>query len=235
MESDQTFLDRPAAGQFVANRPSPFFPVSTAFAVAILASGIALLRLSPLGPLAHHMSLHILLMNVVAPLMAVTVAAERPRLAGFIGSGTALAAASATQIALLWAAHVPAIVERTMASPALGAGLSAVLFVSALVFWTSVIAQRGAKSWRALTALILTGKVFCLLAALLVFAPRLLYPGSAHGGGSMPVSTLADQQLSGLLMVSICPLTYIAAAIAIAARWLGELGTRDAVSQLRYA
>ena len=191
---------------------------------------MAAIRAASLGPLAHHMSLHILLMNLIAPLVAIAVAAERPRLAAFLASGTALASASVAQIALLWAAHVPAVVERTIASPALGAVLSAMLFASALFFWTSVIAQRGGESWRGLLALLLTGKIFCLLAALLIFAPRLLYPGIASGAGATPVSTLSDQQFAGLLMISVCPLTYVAAAIAIAARWLGEIGTKDRVS-----
>lgn len=218
--------DRALSRPFLAS-PRAVALLFTALAIAVLAAGLSGLSLWSAGPLAHHMGIHILLMNAVAPLIAVAAAAERRRPAGWLGSGRALASTSVVQIALLWAAHVPAIVEATMASSMLGAILSAALASSAFLFWTSVLAQRGGKSWQALVALLFTGKIFCLLAALLVFAPRLLYPGVAAGDGSAAAGALADQQTAGLVMIAICPLTYVAAAIAITARWLGEIGSKD--------
>ena len=68
-----------------------------------------------------------------------------------------------------------------------------------------------ARRWHAIPALLLTGKLVCLLAVLLVFAPRALY-GTAHAHG---VSALDDQHLAGLLMIAACPLSYLVAAIMI--------------------
>jgi putative membrane protein len=56
-------------------------------------------------------------------------------------------------------------------------------------------------------------RLFCLLGAIFVFAPRPLF---AHHGGV----SLEDQQLAGLLMIVACPLTYVVAGTVIAARWV---------------
>ena len=85
-------------------------------------------------------------------------------------------------------------------------------------------AALGIGRWRGLLALILTAKLFCLLGVLLVFAPRFLYPGLSlpHAAGHVMAASLADQQLAGLLMLVVCPASYLAAGVVIAARWVFE-------------
>ena len=57
--------------------------------------------------------------------------------------------------------------------------------------------------------------------------------GAIEGGSAMNDSgllsrrgfmaaSLADQQLAGLLMLVVCPASYLAAGVAIAARWVFE-------------
>ena len=200
-------------------------------ALAISAASVMAVHV-PLSPMTGHMTLHILLMNLLAPLLAGIAALHASLPSGILGSGRALVVAAVAQLALLWLAHAPGTMAWSMGGDAPAAILPAALFVAALAFWGSVFAQHGAARWRALVALLLTGKLFCLLAALLVFAPRHLYPGMLAGGGHAhaaagPASLLADQQLAGLLMIAACPLTYVAAATAIAARWLKEGGAAD--------
>jgi putative membrane protein len=184
-----------------------------------LAAGIEFV--SSLGPLSAHMSTHILLMNVLAPLLALALVSGGHTT---FASGRSLAAASAIQLVALWGVHAPA--TWGMASPAAHLLLQGLLFATALGFWWAVMAQPPAQSWRALFALLVTGKLFCLLGALLVFAPRALYPGlaaaHAHPGHAGP-GGLEDQQLAGLLMLLACPLSYVLAGIVIAARWLRTL------------
>jgi len=95
--------------------------------------------------------------------------------------------------------------------------MQATLFFSALWFWLTVFNQTGEHLWRAVIALLLTGKLFCLIAVLLIFAPRVLY-----GMTAMPIE-LADQQLAGLLMVTVCPITYVLAAVVLISRWFQTL------------
>jgi putative membrane protein len=187
--------------------------------------------LSAFGPLTSHMSWHILLMNVLAPLLALSMLRHASAPGGIL-SGQPLAAASLAQIAALWGAHAPPVLSMAMVAPAAHTVVQASLFASSLWFWWAVFAQSRRGLWRSLFALLVTGKLFCLLGALLVFAPRVLYPGvtglhsvAAHDG----LSSLADQQLAGLLMLVACPLSYVLAATVLAARWLRALaanGTR---------
>jgi len=97
--------------------------------------------------------------------------------------------------------------------------MQATLFFSALWFWLTVFNQTGEHLWRAVIALLLTGKLFCLIAVLLIFAPRVLYGMTAI---NMPIE-LADQQLAGLLMVTVCPITYVLAAVVLISRWFQTL------------
>ena len=94
--------------------------------------------------------------------------------------------------------------------------MHASLSLAAAVFWAGIIAMPATGRWRAIFALLVTGKLFCLLGVLLVFAPRSVYDLPMSQGA---VSLLADQQLAGLIMVGACPLTYVLAGVFIAARW----------------
>jgi putative membrane protein len=198
--------------------------------VAICLAGAATLAIAPLGPLSAHMSVHILLMNAVAPAIAVATL-EWPRAAiVYRAARSSLVLASIAQIGVLWIAHSPPLMAASMSSYSLHVVIQVALLATALWFWFAVLGQSGAARWRAIVALLLTGKLFCLLAALLVFAPRALYPTDLvhvhHGTAADP---LADQYLAGLLMLVVCPLTYVLAGVLIAARWLRELRERDAI------
>jgi putative membrane protein len=189
----------------------------------LAAGGLLAAETTPLGPVARHMCVHIWLMNAIAPALAVVIARRHLPLV----SGPGLAAATVAQIALLWAAHAPPSLHAASANAMLHFLTQLSLFAASLWFWCAVLAQRGAARWRALLALLASGKLFCLLAVLLVFAPRFFYDGHGHAHGDIDVDQLADQHLAGLLMLVVCPLSYVAAAVAIAAQWLREIAERE--------
>lgn len=173
------------------------------------------------------MAIHVLSMNVAAPLLV--LALRRVRSLGHrhldrspLGA-TGLVVATLLQIFLLWGWHLPGALSAAMADHALHAAMQLSLLVAAFWFWLAVAAQVGAARWLAMGALLVTGKLFCLLGVLLVFTPRVLYP-------AIGAIDLADQQLAGLLMVAACPATYVLAGIVIAWRWLAELGLAEARS-----
>lgn len=175
------------------------------------------------GELSAQMLVHILLMNAVAPLLAVAApgAALRSR---WRWSGLLLPA-SLVQITLLWAWHAPPALAAAMRSDGLHIAMQLSLLVAAFWFWSAVFFSRAGR-WRAILALLVTGKLFCLLGVLLVFAPRALYPGLALADGHAapaPGAALGDQQLAGLFMLVACPATYVVAGIVIAARWLNRI------------
>jgi putative membrane protein len=175
--------------------------------------------LSPEGFLTQHMAAHIIAMNLAAPLCAAALLRARssPR---FIHLGMA----TALQIILLWGWHSPAVFAASVGNSVLMPAMHLSLFTAATWFWMAVILYARRASWMPLAALLLTGKLFCLLGVLLTFAPRAIYWQAAFLptclGVVSPWPLLEDQQLAGLLMLTACPLVYVGAAIVIAKRWL---------------
>ncbi len=165
------------------------------------------------GVFSRHMIIHIALMTVAAPVLASLLL----KLSAKSASVSMLFAAVTLQTALLFAWHSPLGIGLAMKGHAGTLLMQATLFSSALWFWFTVFNQTGEHLWRAVIALLLTGKLFCLIAVLLVFAPRVLY-----GMTAMPIE-LADQQLAGLLMVTVCPITYVLAAVVLISRWFQTL------------
>jgi putative membrane protein len=180
-----------------------------------------------MGPLAMHMSVHILLMNLVAPLAA--LGASRIRREGREVAAGMLGLATLAQLAALWTWHAPPLLNRALDSPALHLLMYGSLFLTAVLFWWAVFRVPRELRWQPIVALLITSKLYCLLAVLFVFAPRALYPNIAHAhpsnGATVLNATFADQQLAGLIMLAACPATYVLAAIAIGARWLFAMET----------
>jgi putative membrane protein len=181
----------------------------------LLVVGLAAAPFTVLGPLSLHMAAHIVLMNCAAPLLASAwIIWRRPEAAG---ASRALWLAVFLQLLLLWAWHAPA--AQRLADHGLPMfAMHASLFAAALWFWHSLIRLVGNARWHGVAALMVTGKLACLLAALFVFAPAALYAGGHHG----TEVTLADQQLAGLLMITACPLSYVLAGIVLAAQILND-------------
>ncbi|KXF76603.1 hypothetical protein ATN84_11125 [Paramesorhizobium deserti] len=174
-----------------------------------------------LGPLTTQMVTHIVLMNACAPVVALACVRVWPEYR--IPGRTLLFPAMITQLVLLWAWHAPPALDAAMRSHLLHLAMQASLFLSAFWFWSAIFRINGHRRWRAILALLITSKIFCLLGVLFVFAPRILYPGILSGHGATHLSTLADQQLAGLLMLAACPATYVLAGIVIAALWFDEI------------
>lgn len=193
----------------------------TAGSAAIGAGAVLILGaiiIPSFGPQSAHMVAHIAAMNVVAPLLAAFVMSRRR----FSDSRPVLLwAATVGQIVLIWSFHAPAVHAVATPRPWLQLGMHAVLLTAALLFWISVLTLSGKPRWQAVPALLVTGKLTCLLAALLVFAPRVLY-----GAGHAPHAALDDQQLAGLLMIAACPLGYLVPAVVITVRLIHDGTTR---------
>lgn len=197
------------------HRPSSSTVPVLAGALTLLVAGGVTLPLVEPGPLSVQMMLHLGLMNIVAPVIAVLL---RHR----FDASTSILPAGLAQMAALWAWHAPTMQQLAASSGLAQLVLIAMLGVTAIWFWSAVIA---AADWRALAALLLTGKLACLMGALMVFAPRDLYelPGLALSLCATGPSTIGDQHLAGLLMITACPLSYLVTGVALAARLLGRL------------
>jgi putative membrane protein len=196
---------------------------AVASAAAVLFAGAAALLIYDLGHFSMHMMLHIASMNIVAPWLAALIVTRR-QLGGTRSSW--LWIATFLQIVLLWSWHSPAVHDVAIRSPALGVTLHAALFLAALLFWLALLTISVASRWQTIPALLLTGKLACLLAALLIFAPRTLYESAGHlahiAERFSGLRALDDQQLAGLLMITACPLSYLIAAVIITVQLIGR-------------
>ena len=180
----------------------------------VLAVGAVLVGGRDPGPLSLHMSAHILAMNVAAPTLAALLVTRSRSF-----SPAWLWAAALVQLAALWGAHLPSVHSAAAASDLLQVGMRGILLLASLAFWSAVLALPDARRWHAIAALLLSGKIVCFLAVLLVFAPRALYGNHVH---APDIPALADQQLAGLLMIAACPLSYLLAAIIITVQLINQ-------------
>lgn len=165
------------------------------------------------------MAAHILLISAVAPALArVWLRHDAFRQCGFAPSRS-LAYAATAQLALLWAWHAPTTLSVSSTHAVTHALASTLLLMASLAFWLAILSKTGAGRLQGVFALLATGKLSCLLGALLLFAPRVL-----DGLESSHLeSALADQRLAGLMMLAVCPVCYVLTGIKITADWLREL------------
>jgi putative membrane protein len=212
---------------------------ATAFATGWLVIAIALL--SPIDTLSDvlfsvHMTQHELLMIVAAPLLV----AGRPMIAGvwaFSNPEPLLAITRHPAVlkvwramtgpftvlvlhaVVLWAWHIPAAFESAMHHEAVHAVQHLMFFVSAALFWWSLIHGRYGRVGYGVAVFFVfaTAMHTSILGALLTFAQRLWYPSYA---------SLEDQQLAGLIMWIPSGVIFILIALALFAAWLGESDRR---------
>ncbi len=193
-------------------------------ALAVAAAGAVILAFVQPEPLSGHMVAHIASMTVVAPLAVVGINSRFGKLLPE-ASAALLWLATLSQMAMLWAAHTPSVHHAAQVSLLAQTALHVALFGSALAFWSCIVTT--SSPWQAMLALLVSGKLACLLGALLIFAPRLLFDGSASAHGSHAMAfgqaALADQQLAGLLMIIACPLSYVLTAIVRVAQTMTGL------------
>jgi putative membrane protein len=188
-------------------------------AFTVIVGGLIAGAWASFGPLSTDMATHIALMNIAAPLVAVALF----RLGSIPRSSGVLWSAAAIQLVILLAWHMPSFHHALAASPAVAVVAGCVLAISSVAFWLALTAHAEDAPWQAMLALMLTAKVACLMGGILVFAPRALYAVVHHANAG----ALRDQQLAGLLMLAVCPLSYVVAGITIAAQMMMRL-ERDA-------
>ena len=184
----------------------------------------------PLAPLSGvsftaHMALHLGLVLVAAPLLALGIA----RLGVFrgvrLGPGSALAFAAVEMLAV-WAWHAPAM-HAAAALRAWAFALQQASFLGAgLLVWLPGLADRG-RGAAAAGALAMAASMthMTMLGVLLAVAPRLVYPDSLCGG-AFGLDPLSDQRVGGALMALAGGLVYLAGALWFTSRLLDDAPER---------
>lgn len=218
-----------------SGNPDPSAPMSVsrhwplALAVLLLAglwSG-PLVELSSVSFTAH-MALHLALVLVAAPLLALGLARAGVLRGVRFGPGLALVF-SLIEMLAVWSWHAPALHAAAALRPGPFALQQASFLGAGVLVWIPGMADRsraGAASGTLAMAASFTH--MSMLGVLLAVAPGLIYaPGLC--GGAFGLDALTDQRLGGALMAIVGGLAYLAAALWFAARLLG--GTTDGRSR----
>ena len=103
-------------------------------------------------------------------------------------------------------------------------------FITSLAFWSIVLPPRERRHHLAHGATLLlvvsTAVLSGLPGALMIFAPRPLYPAHADGVAKWGLTLMQDQELAGLIMWIPAGGAYILAVILVFLRWLREAELR---------
>jgi putative membrane protein len=172
------------------------------------------------GPFSAHMTMHMGVVAVAAPLLAFGVAGGRvdpvlraPRLLSPIP-------ASIVELVAVWAWHAPAL-HHVARGTTWGLVLEQGTFLaSGLLVWASSVGgtpvERADRRAAGVVALLLTSMHMTLLGALLALPPRVLYEHAgrhAHHGGPGGLSPLDDQHLGGAIMLLVGGVSYAAGGL----------------------
>ncbi|HJT86423.1 MAG TPA: cytochrome c oxidase assembly protein [Bryobacteraceae bacterium] len=123
----------------------------------------------------------------------------------------------------LWVWHIPALFQATLASEWVHTAQHLSFFLSALLFWWALFYARGRGGDGAAVFYVFTTAVHTgILGALLTFSPVVLYPAYTGTARLWGFTALQDQQLGGLIMWVPAGAVYLAAGLALFARWLRE-------------
>lgn len=197
--------------------------------LALVIAGLVTLGVAWLGPLpalAHHaffghMTMHMLVVAVAAPLLALGVAGSRYDPVRKAPALFAPIPASVLELILVWGWHAPVL--HHIARGSLG-GLFAeqsTFLLAGLLVWISAFGGPLPRSQNRAAAgvigLLLTSMHMTLLGALLALSPRPLYHDHGHGHASTHslggMTALDDQHLGGAVMLVVGGIAYLAGGL----------------------
>lgn len=186
-----------------------------------------------------HMTQHVLLMGLAAPLIvlgapltAFTWALPhggRRNISRLLGRGPlrslwklliTLPVAWLLHAAAIWVWHAPFLYAATVTSELAHTAQHTSFMVTALLFWWAV--HDRPRHGIAVLYLFTTAVHSSLLGALLVFSPDVFYPPYESTAPAWGFSALEDQQLGGLIMWVPAGLIYFGAALALLASWMRQ-------------
>jgi putative membrane protein len=188
---------------------------------------LAVLWIGPLPELAPqyfsaHMAMHMGVVAVAAPLLALGVAGTGLDPTHRFPAALSPIPASVLELVVVWAWHAPALHHIARMT---GGGLIAeqsTFLLAALLVWVSSFGSRPAhgadRAGAGVVALLLTSMHMTLLGALLALAPRPLYAHATAMRGA--AAALDDQHLGGAIMLMVGGAAYLAGGLWLASTLL---------------
>ena len=200
---------------------------------ALLIVGLLILGVIWLGPLPEmapyaffaHMTMHMGVVAVAAPLIALGLVGGRLDPTGYAPSVWAPIPASILELVIVWAWHAPGAHHWARHS-SYGLLVEQSMFLTAGLFvWISAFGGRSREEERTgagIIGLLLTAMHMTLLGALLALTPRPLY---GHAETVAYLIPLQDQHLGGAIMILVGGVSYLAGGLWLATKLLRERET----------
>jgi hypothetical protein len=141
-----------------------------------------------------------------------------------------ITADNVAQLELAWSFSTGASRGHEAAPLVVGSTMFVSFLGTALLFWWALLHGREGRLGRpaAVIYLFTTAGHTSLLGALLTFSPRLWYPLYDSTTAPWGLTPLEDQQLAGVIMWVPAGLSYLFAALGLAATWLRDPAARPA-------
>ncbi|HSG40186.1 MAG TPA: cytochrome c oxidase assembly protein [Thermoanaerobaculia bacterium] len=195
----------------------------------VLAAGCLVLAAVWLGPLPSlaggafwaHMTMHMGVVAVAAPMLALGIAGGRFDPARRAPGLFAPIPASLLELAVVWAWHAPAPHHVARHSAAGLAAEQGMFLLAGLLLWLAAFGGVPGQGRRAagVVGLLLTSMHMTLLGALLALSPRPLYP---HLHSSAGLTPLEDQHLGGAIMLLAGGASYLLGGLWLTAGLLRD-------------
>jgi putative membrane protein len=177
----------------------------------VILAGVGLLNRGAEQLFALHMTQHLLLIALAAPLAVL----------GGVGISLRPVWAWALFVGAFLFWHIPATFQWAARHHASLIEL-AILFVAAIAFWSAALGEN-ASSFGARALMVMTAAVVIdLPGVVMLFAPRVLCTMPAENAARFGLTPLQDQQIAGLLMWVPANLVFFAIATFLFARWIAS-------------
>lgn len=185
--------------------------------------GMAVLIAAWTGPLpdlagtsfAAHMLMHMAVVAVASPLLALGLSRQLP---GFAPAGPMVA--SLLDLVVVWAWHMPALHEWARAGGGAMVLEQTSFLAVGLLLWLSALARpaegAGGPALAGAAALFFTSMHMTLLGVLLALAPVPLFH-AGHGSLPLGLSSATDRELGGVLMLGIGGTVYLIGGLVLIA------------------
>jgi putative membrane protein len=181
-------------------------------AIATFAIAFGVLENATRTSFALHMTQHMLLMVVLAPLVVIGWPLRNPPKFMRSRAFAPLAVIAGTAALIVW--HLPPVFDAAESNTALHVVEHIVLFVTALATWWVIIASPESAAVRFVVCAAVAAPML-LLGVLLTFSPTVWYSAYAVQHGLSPI---VDQQTGGAVMWGPAGIAYVVAAAWIVAR-----------------
>jgi putative membrane protein len=195
-----------------------------------LALGLTTLALAWLGPLpvlasrsfAAHMTMHIAVVAIAAPMLSLAVAGTRFDPVATMPRVLAPIPMSMLELVVVWAWHIPAFHHAARQETAAFVLEQATFAVAGVLLWISAVGgDRQVRRLRAgggIVALLFTSMHMTLLGALFALGNRPLFHYALTAGDPW---VLTDQQVGGVIMLLVGGASYLAGGL-----WLTTIALR---------